>query len=201
VRCVTLPHETVQAAVAGIDPGEIYALAPGGAVALQVNAGAEAQAVRQAMEKRIAANGWKLAPDSPVRIIATVKPGEARTETYSEGLGGGGAASSVTFRPMISEVDVQVNGESAWSAGTQTFLPGILVSKQGQSTQDAVRAYEKPDIGFFANLALPRQIVKPQHQEGLGASQLAGAGVLDGAGGGGPPPKLPARPQSRRPTR
>ena len=91
-----------------------------------------------------------------------------------------GAASTVNFRPMISEVDLQVNGESAWASGTETFLPGILMSKAGQSTQDAIRAYEKPDIGFFANLPLPRQIVKPKYREGLGASQLTGAGVVDG---------------------
>jgi hypothetical protein len=180
VRSVTLPHEAVKTALASVDPREIYALTPGGSVALQVNAGAEAGAIRQALEKRIAENGWKLAADSPIRIIATVKPGEARTETFTEGLSGAGAATSVTFRPMISEVDLQVNGESAWATATETFLPGILMSKSGQSTQDAVRAYEKPDISFFANLPLPRQIVKPQHQEGLGSSQLTGAGVVDG---------------------
>jgi hypothetical protein len=180
IRCLTLPHETAKAAVAGINPGEVYALTPGGAVSLQVNAGAEAAAIRQALEQRIAANGWKLAPDSPVRIVVTLKAGESRTETFREGLGGTGGATTVTFRPTISEVDVQVNGESAWSTGTETALPILLTARAGQSMQDAARAYEKPDLGFFANLPLPRQIVNPKHREGLGSSQLTAAGIVDG---------------------
>jgi hypothetical protein len=180
IRCLTLPHETVKAAVGGSDPREIYALSPGGAVSLQVNAGAEAGAIRQALEQRIAANGWKLAAESPVRIVVTLKAGESRTESFREGLGGTGAATSVTFRPTISEVDVQVNGESAWSTATETALPIILTSRAGQSMQDAAREYEKPDLGFFAKLPLPRQIVKPKYREGLGTSQLTGAGVVDG---------------------
>jgi hypothetical protein len=193
-----LPHGAVVEALNGINPAELFALAPGGAVSLQVNAGAEAAPIRQAMERRIAQNGWTLAPDSPVRIVVTVKPGEAKTETYREGIGGTGAESTVTFRPMISEVDVQVNGVSAWSTSTQTSLPAVLFSTGGKSTQEAIRDYEKPSVEFFAQLPIPRQIVKPEHREGVGKSELSNTGVSEGEAKA-PVRRPPPRPKSRRP--
>jgi hypothetical protein len=181
LRSMKLPHEAIRTAMENIDPQDIYALQPGGTVSLQVQAGAETEAIRQALQQRIAENGWGLAADSSVRIIVTTKAGESRSQTFHQGLGGAGAASTVTFRPTISEVDLQVGEESAWRIETETSAPVMLMSKQGQTAQDAVRAYEKPDMSFFSNLPLPKQIIKPKHLAGLGVSELSASGVVDGS--------------------
>lgn len=48
----------------------------------------------------------------------------------------------------------------------------ILHLQEGETVQDAVRRYEKPDPGFFARPDLPPRIPKPEIQVQVGMSTL-----------------------------
>jgi hypothetical protein len=48
----------------------------------------------------------------------------------------------------------------------------MLFLKQGETLQDAVSKYEKPDADFFARLKLPPRIPKPEITEQIGSSIL-----------------------------
>ncbi len=172
---VQLPHEVAKQAAARTNPQQLYALVPGGTVALQ--AGGLAPNYHAALEAGIKQAGWNIAANSPVAIVATMATGQPHSATFREGLAGTGAASKVTFTPTISEVQVQVNGEVAWRYSSESGLPMMIMSKQGQSAQEAMKAYETPDSSFFAKVPYPKRIVFPKFAKGLGKSEINSTGV------------------------
>ncbi|MGV3484029.1 MAG: SHD1 domain-containing protein [Planctomycetaceae bacterium] len=172
---IVLPHAQAEQAVSRIDPRSVYAVTPGASVSLQ--AGGLSPEFRSALEKRIAEVGWKVVPSAPVTIVASVSRGQPQTASYREGLSGTGVESQITFTPTIYGVDIQVNGQSVWSAGSQSGLPMMIVSTSDQSAQDTVRKYETPDTSFFSTVAFPSRVVAPQFKNGLGKSELTSAGV------------------------
>lgn len=48
----------------------------------------------------------------------------------------------------------------------------LLHLKEGQTVQDAVKQYERPDPGFFSRLELPPRIPKPEIKSQVGMSTL-----------------------------
>ncbi len=178
LRCMSLPHEQVQEALASLDPTQLFGLAPGAEVALQVNLpGGDAEKVRAALEKKATANGWKINPNAKASLAASVAPGEAEEGTFHDGPGFGGPTTTVRIQTFISTLDVMIDGEKVWTRSTRTGLPGALIAPAGKSIQEAAAAYEKPNLDFFFHLDVPSKFVRPKYLQGLGQSNLSATGI------------------------
>jgi hypothetical protein len=59
-----------------------------------------------------------------------------------------------------------------WSRSTANHIPFMLHLQEGETVQDAVRRYEKPDAAFFGHLTLPPRIPKPEISAQVGMSVL-----------------------------
>jgi len=51
--------------------------------------------------------------------------------------------------------------------------------RDGQTLQDAVKAYERPSPEFYAGMQIPPRIPKPELANGLGVSNLQGTAWVD----------------------
>jgi hypothetical protein len=48
-----------------------------------------------------------------------------------------------------------------------------------KTLQEAAREKERPDAKFFPSVTLPRQILKPEFQNGFGSSRVSAAGIAE----------------------
>lgn len=174
---VAAPHPEAESALASADPAQLFGVAPGLEISLQVNVpGADAQRVRKALERQAAANGWKLNPAAPVRLTASLTRGAQKSRTY-EGVVGGGST-TITYQPYIHTVTVTIDGQTAWSSQTESGSPGLVVAKAGQTLQQAAEEKVKPYLEFFEKLQIPKQLARPKFLAGLGTSKFTVNGVI-----------------------
>jgi hypothetical protein len=176
---VTLPHPEATQALNNVDKTQLFGLAPGREVSLQINiGGADGDRVRSSLEKQIAANGWKVNSAAPAKLIASITRGAPKSQSYQQGAGFNGPTTTVTYQPLIHRVVIQIDGAESWLRQTETGPSGVLVAREGQSLQQAAAETEKPYPEFFDNLGIPRQIVRPQFLGGFGKSQLSVQGIV-----------------------
>lgn len=178
LRCVSLPHPAVQQALAGLDRTQLFGLAPGAEVALQVElTGADAEKTRAALAKIAASHQWKVNPNATARLVASVAAGEVEEGEYRDTVRFGAPATTIRVQTFISTLDVVIDGEKVWSHSAHTGLPTALIAPKGKSLQEAAAAYEKPNLEFFSEVELPERFVRPKYLLGLGQSKLTAAGI------------------------
>ena len=59
-----------------------------------------------------------------------------------------------------------------WSRETENHIPRLLFLKGGETVQQAVKRYEKPQPSFFSSMRIPPRIPKKSVANGLGRSRL-----------------------------
>jgi hypothetical protein len=80
--------------------------------------------------------------------------------------------STATLTPFTAELEIRRGADVLWSRSTVNHVPSLLHLQEGETVQDAVKRYEKPDAGFFARLTLPPRIPKPEISAQVGRSVL-----------------------------
>jgi hypothetical protein len=80
--------------------------------------------------------------------------------------------STANLTPFTAELQIRRNADVLWSRKTENRIPPILRLEEGETVQDAVNRYEKPDAAFFARLNLPPRIPKPEISQQIGMSSL-----------------------------
>ena len=166
--------------VASADQELLMILKPGRSVRLEVNAGANQERVQAALERKIQANGWKLAPTAPVLIRAEIVHGQPQQVTCaSEKPGAQSDEKTVTITPEISRVSILVSDEAVWASSTPGSVPPRIALQEGETPQSAAVHWQKPNVAFFESLEIPDRIGDPsQEQQGLGATIITPRGLI-----------------------
>jgi hypothetical protein len=172
-----LLQEEVLAAARDLDPDKILALKPGAKVSLDIQIGGEEQmkaevAIRAALEQ----NGVQVAPDQPLKIAARIVTGKSETKEYRTGFGFRENSEQVTVTERRYEVELFVDGQSAWKQAysLQSSSPPVIWMKKGESAQQTVdRENAERAKGFGFNVSIPRYVVNPKYAGPLGTSKVS----------------------------
>jgi hypothetical protein len=165
-------------------------------VALNVNVQgtlAEQQQVQQDLSTQLQTLGMNVANGSQLALVVNTEIGKTRDITYRSfgGRGGGNLTAKVT--DQICRLKFIENGKIVWeSSSLSDGSPPILQLKEGQSLQDALAPYQKPNLKFYSNIKLPQYVVRPGETVAYGASSLTAQGIKSA-------PARPAKPGGSRP--
>lgn len=179
VGAVELPGPKVNETDAAIDPDSLLILKPGSVVKLEVNCGEYTAQVQEALDAEIKKNGWTTNDAATAVITATMSQAEAQTITYrSGGFGQPVSEQTVTVTPFVSSLVLKMADKEIWSSGTRTGAPGIISAKEGQSLQEEVDRWQKPNPGFFSTVDIPDKIMDPAKKNGLGTTKVTNRGLI-----------------------
>ena len=120
--------------------------------------------------------GWVVNPESPIELIAEIGRGEKRELSYRTlGTGLRGPVEKASITPYTASLKVIHGKDVLWSRKSENHVPSLIRLQQGQSVQDAVKAYERPTPEFFRNLILPPRVLKPEVADKIGRSRIKDA--------------------------
>jgi hypothetical protein len=147
---------------------------PGSAVAIAVDAAVKVDQgeIKASLAEAAEKAGWTVSNRAPVTLVAKIGRGETR-ELQFRSLGPGPRKeSTANLTPFTAELQIRSGADVLWSRKTENRIPPMLHLEEGETVQDAVNRYEKPDAAFFARLNLPPRIPKPEISEHIGMSSL-----------------------------
>jgi len=203
VVCVAIPHASAQKSVDRLEhAGDAAMLVrPGSAVAVavetaeQVDRAAIQASLSQAAEKA----GWKVSDRAPITLVAKIGRGKTQPLQFRSMGPGPRTTSSASLTPFTAELEIRSGKDVLWTRSTVNHVPRMLHLQEGETVQDAVKRFEKPDAAFFSRLDLPPRIPKPEVKSQVGMSVLKGCEWQDLNLPASGPMRTPAgRPRSGR---
>lgn len=179
VGAVKLPGPKVDETEAAVDPESLLVMKPGTPVRLDVRAGDHDTVVRAALEAKIVANGWLLEPTASAVLVADMNRGDQQTITYRfGGFGRPESTQTASVQPFVSTAKLLIGDQVAWQAGTSSGAPAMVILKEGQTVQEEVDRWQRPNPGFFAEMKLPARIIDPAKRDGLGVTSVTTKGLV-----------------------
>jgi hypothetical protein len=113
-------------------------------------------------------------------LQASTEVGKTQDITYRSFAGGGNQTAKVT--EQICRLKFVDHGKVIWESSSLTDgSPPMLQMKQGQSLQDALAPYQKPNLKFYSNINLPQYVARPGETVAYGASSLTAQGIKPAA--------------------
>lgn len=175
---VEIPHASTEKSVRQLTRAgdDALLIRPGSSVAIAVEAaagGVEQAEIQNALSAAAGKAGWKVSDRASITLVAKI--GRGKTEQlHFRNLGGAGARteSTASITPFTAELEIRRGATVLWTRSTVNRLPSILRLEEGETVQDAVKRYEKPDAAFFSRLTLPPRIPKPEISAQIGRSVL-----------------------------
>lgn len=167
-----IPSQQVIAAAAKMDPEKAFVIKPGVSVTLEVNLG-DAERTRVASEtltKQLAANGMKVADGQPIKLIASVTPGESKEIRYR--MFGQMSDMTGSFAEETLSVEFQVDGKKAWQTSSRVSAPMMITLKKDQTLDQIFEETKKNAYRFFESVTLPKRVQAPTEPLGAGMSAL-----------------------------
>ena len=175
---VRLPHEDALKTAKSLDADQLLAVRPGVTASISVNlqgAPAEQQQVQQALTDQLQKLGINVAANAPLVLQANTETGKSQDITYRKfGLRGNETA---RVTEQIARLKFVENGKVLWETVSVGGAPMMLQMKQGQTLQDALAPYQKPNTQFFSTVKLPQYVARPGEAVAYGASSLSAQGV------------------------
>jgi hypothetical protein len=190
---ITLPHDAAkQAASAVTNVQDLFAVAPGMAVTLDVDLG-DATATPEAialLTTAVQAAGLRVEAGQPIVLTARTRGGDSQEMKYRQ-MGGGWQEETISVPTRYYDVELLVNGQKVWSASSFQGAPHMPRLEEGDTIQSAVSREMGVSAGFVPR-TVPMRIVKAEYQKPRGESQLTERGVEDvGAEGAAAPGMAP----------
>ncbi|MBS0262015.1 MAG: hypothetical protein JSS02_08655 [Planctomycetes bacterium] len=173
-----LPHEAALKAAAGLNADQLLALKPGTTVSINMQAqGAqdEIQKAYQALTAQLTALGINVGNGAQVTLQATTEQGKTQEISYRSFGRLGNEKANVT--EYISRLKIVENGKVLWETSITSGAPHFLQMKDGESLQQALAPYQKPNIQFFSSVKLPQYLARPTEGGAYGASNLTPQGI------------------------
>jgi hypothetical protein len=149
-----------------VRPGSQVAIAVDAAV--RVDDGEIKASLAEAAEKA----GWSVSNRGSVTLVAKIGRGETRELRFRSMGPGPRTESTANLTPFTAELQIRRGANVLWSRKTENRIPPMLRLEEGETVQDAVNRYEKPDAAFLARLNLPPRIPKPEISQQIGMSSL-----------------------------
>jgi hypothetical protein len=157
---------------------DFYVLKPGSTVKVNVSGlqdAAEQPRILAALSKKLQDNGCKVLPVGTIELAASTEMGKRQDMEY-HGRGGGGSR-SVSVQQYLTHIKFVYQGQTVWEANTSN-IEGILSLKDGETLEQHLRAHERPNYDFLANVTLPKTLQKQaQGKATFGASQVTVRGI------------------------
>jgi hypothetical protein len=147
---------------------------PGSPVAIAVDAAVQVdeEEIKASLAEAAEKAGWKVSARGPVTLVASIGRGKTRELQFRSMGPGPRTESTANLTPFTAELQIRRGADVLWSRETENRIPPILRLEEGETVQDAVNRYEKPDAAFFARLNLPPRIPKPEISQQIGMSSL-----------------------------
>jgi hypothetical protein len=179
VGAVKLPGPGVNEAAQSLNREELMVVKPGSRMQLVVQAGPDTQRVQDALVKKIQANGWVLDPQAEMVMLARLEVGQTQSVTYRM-MGGfsGGSTQTATVTPYISSIKINLGEKVIWQSASSSGAPPMVRLKEGESVQNEVSRWQKPDPGFFDRVDIPARILDPDKKNGLGVTEVTNRGLI-----------------------
>jgi hypothetical protein len=179
VGAVKLPGPGVDQAAETLNRDELMIIKPGTAMRLTVQAGPDTQRIQDALVKKIQANGWVLDPTAQVEVLARLEIGKTQNVTYRM-MGGfsGGSNQSASITPYISSIKINMGKKVIWQSASSSGAPPMVRLREGESVQNEVNRWQKPDPGFFDRVDIPARILDPDKKNGLGVTEVTNRGLI-----------------------
>ncbi len=177
-----LPHEDVRRVAAGLDPEQLLAVRPGAAVTLDVRVqgdAAEQQQVQQALTARLQAAGMTVGQGTALVLQATTETGKSREMSYRAFGRPLGEAEKVTITEQISRLKILEQGKPIWEGALYGGGPAFLEIKKGQTLQEALAPYQKPNLKYFSQVNLPQYVARPAEAGAYGFSRYTPKGIVN----------------------
>jgi hypothetical protein len=175
-----LPHDEAVRAAAGLSADQLLVLKPGSAVRLNVNvpvAPSQAPKIIETLTARLKENGVSIAPNAPLVLDAVSEKGKTKSVTYRK-FGFRGAKNTVQVTEQVYKLIVKEGDEVIWQSVRVNAAPPMLHLEEGQTIEQALAEYTKPDLSFFLNTPLPRMLARPgKHNGAYGVSKLTVQGM------------------------
>lgn len=173
---VEIPHPSLEKSVRQlITAGDAAMLVrPGSSVSIGVEgAGATDQAeIKASLSKGAEKAGWKVDDRAPIILVAKIGRGKTQELEFRSLDAGPRTVSKATLTPFTAQLEIRRGTTMLWSRATENRVPSLLHLREGETVQDAVKRYEKPDAAFFSYLNLPPRIPKPEISKQVGRSIL-----------------------------
>lgn len=174
---IEVPHRTAERSLeqlmgAGDDA---MLVRPGSPVAIDVESqalGVNRDELRAALTKAVEKAGWKVSDQGPITLVAKIGRGPKRQLQYRSLRGFPRTISTATITPFTAKLEIRQGAKVLWTRSTINHVPSLLRLQKGETLQDAVNRYEKPNAHFFSSMDLPPRILKPEISKQVGMSSL-----------------------------
>ncbi|HUY31471.1 MAG TPA: SHD1 domain-containing protein [Pirellulales bacterium] len=172
-----LPHDEPIKIAAGLNAEQLLAIKPGAQISVDVAVQGDQQTVSQTLIGQLQNLGMTVAPGGRLVLRATTEAGKTQ-EVYYRGFGRNRGIQHAQVTEQIARAKFIEDGKVLWEATSVRSNPHMLKMKEGQSLQDALAPYQKPNIEFFSHVKLPQYVARPHEKGAYGASKLSFQGIL-----------------------
>ncbi len=178
-----LPHPAAARVVENADAENLLVFRPGESVRLRVsatNAPSFGPKIKQVLTDRLRQNNMKVSDNASLTLEASSKAGKTRTITYRDfGFRRGSGSNTVQVTPQVYRLTLKdKQGRILWQSSGGSSAPPMLHMQQGETIQQAVAKYTRPNMRFFETQPLPRFVTKPgPHDGAYGVSQVSAQGI------------------------
>lgn len=173
-----LPHDEAMKTAAGLDPARLLAVVPGSTFSVETRIQAapdELARVRAALEGALASAGMKVGAGGLV-LEAITETGESREMSYRS-FGLDRTAQTVRVTDQISRLRIVENGKTIWEAMAVGGAPAVLQIKEGETIEQALAPYRKPNLTFFEGVTVPREVARGADAGAYGFSRITPQGI------------------------
>ncbi len=189
IDCLPTPDAKALAAAKQLDTpaasARLMLTAPGTKVRLRVYTmeQVDQEAILAGLQEAVERAGWVVDPQAKLEVVASIGRGEAKELEFSRRAIGTplnrATIEKVTITPFTSELVIGDGRQILWSRKTENRVPPLIFLRDGQTLEEAVKAYERPQPEFFAGLQIPPRIPKKEYAGGLGRSRLDKGAWID----------------------
>ncbi len=157
-----VPAQAVRDKWAKIAPEEMLVIAPGAEVAVELQtADPHTAEVRESIVRSLTERGLKVVPQSDIKLIGTIGPGDSKTLNYRTIGGFNRGTTSVTVQGYVATLSYVVNGQTVWQYTTQTGAPLFVHMKQGDSVASAAQSQAQMTSKVFERVWIPVHVPRP----------------------------------------
>ena len=150
------PHPAAEKVLAQAekDPS-VFLIHPGVQVSVDASgAGQWAQQVSGMLSKAATNAGYKVVPNSAIRIVAAVSGPRQEAVSYI-------ARGSYVANVFDSSIKLNWQGKDVWSTGGNN-IPGIIQTNRDQSIEDKLKELgQTPNLGVFEHAQFPKLLQRP----------------------------------------
>jgi hypothetical protein len=194
-----LPHDVAKKALAAVDIEKLLVLKPGAKVSIDVNnvrgTPEEKEKITGALTAKLRELGVDVASDGPLVLTARTKqmaPEQVSYVPFGASNRDDGQQMKATVQSFENWLGLLEGGQTIWeNSSTSGGAGGIISIKQGQSLQQALEPWQRPDLSFYSRVAIPRDMVRTSQLGLLGANALTHQGIDSASVGTGVAPPGP----------